>query len=59
MRGKQVPKFLRVRCGDCGNEQPVYSHASTHVRCQACGKTIAVPRGGKAEIRATVLSAEG
>lgn len=56
MRGKQSPKFLRVRCTDCGNEQLVYSHASTLVRCQVCSKTLAVPRGGKAEVKTTILS---
>lgn len=53
--GKQVAKFLRVRCTDCGNEQLVYSHASTPVKCQVCGKTLAVPRGGKAELKTTSL----
>lgn len=56
MRGKRS-KFLVVRCTDCGNEQLVYSHASTPVRCNVCSKTIAVPRGGKAEVKATVLGA--
>ncbi len=55
MRGKSSPKFLRVRCTDCSNEQLVYSHASTPVRCQVCSKTLAVPRGGKAEVKATIL----
>ena len=55
MPGKQPPEFLRVRCTDCGNEQLVYSHASTTVRCQVCSKTLAVPRGGKAEVKATIL----
>lgn len=52
---KQSPKFMRVRCTDCGNEQLVYSHASTPVKCQVCSKTLAVPRGGKAEIKVTLL----
>lgn len=55
MPGKQPAEFLRVRCTDCGNEQLVYSHASTTVRCQVCSKTLAVPRGGKAEVKATIL----
>jgi len=48
-------KFLKVRCTSCGNEQPVYSHSSTVVKCLVCGKTLAVPKGGKADITATVL----
>jgi small subunit ribosomal protein S27e len=56
MRGKRPPEFLKVRCTDCGNEQMVYSHASTLVRCQVCSKTLAVPRGGKAKLKAAVIS---
>lgn len=55
MAGKHPPKFLMVRCTDCGNEQLLYSHASTLVRCQVCSKTLAVPRGGKVEVKATIL----
>jgi len=55
MPGKKPSEFLRVKCTDCGNEQMVYSHASTIVKCQVCSKTLAVPRGGKAEVKATVL----
>jgi small subunit ribosomal protein S27e len=54
---KRAPRFLRIRCNDCGNEQVIYSHASSVVKCFICGNTLAVPRGGKAKIKATVLSA--
>jgi small subunit ribosomal protein S27e len=56
MREKQRPKFLKIRCTECGNEQMVYSHASTLVRCQVCGKTLVVPRGGKAILKADIIS---
>ena len=55
MQEKQRSKFLRVKCDDCGNEQLVYSHVSSVVRCKVCSKTLAVPHGGKAEIKATIL----
>jgi small subunit ribosomal protein S27e len=55
MRGKQLPEFLKIRCTDCGNEQLVYSHASMPVRCHVCSKTLAVPRGGKAKLKATII----
>ncbi len=55
MPEKQRSRFLRVRCSDCGNEQLVYSHVSSVVRCKVCSKTLAVPRGGKAEIKVTIL----
>jgi small subunit ribosomal protein S27e len=57
MGEKQRSRFLRVRCSDCENEQLVYSHVSSVVRCKVCSKTLAVPRGGKAEIKATILKA--
>lgn len=48
-------RFLRVRCNDCGNEQVIYSHASSVVKCLVCSKTLAVPRGGKAEIKTMIV----
>jgi small subunit ribosomal protein S27e len=55
MKGKNHPKFLKIRCTDCGNEQIVYSHASTPVKCNVCGKTLTVPQGGKARLRGAVI----
>jgi small subunit ribosomal protein S27e len=52
---KPHARFLRVRCTGCGNEQLVYSHVSTLVRCRVCEKSLAIPRGGKAEIKGVVL----
>ncbi len=52
-----LPKsyFVRVRCPKCGNEQIIFSHASREVRCHVCDEVLARPRGGKAEILATVI----
>ncbi len=55
MSERRRSKFLVVRCTECDNEQVLFSHASTLVRCQVCGKTISIPRGGKAEVKAAVL----
>jgi len=55
MDDKRRSKFLMVRCTECGNEQLVFSHASTAVKCQVCSNTLSTPRGGKAEMKATVL----
>ncbi|MEM2875181.1 MAG: 30S ribosomal protein S27e [Candidatus Hadarchaeales archaeon] len=52
---KGEPKFVIIRCPDCGNEQQIYIRASTHVKCQVCGKTLAVPTGGRAELKGTVV----
>lgn len=48
-------KFLRVRCPDCGNEQVIFSHASMVVRCLVCGRVLAQPTGGKAQILGNVI----
>lgn len=50
-------KFLRVKCDDCGNEQIIFERASTVVRCLVCGRTLAEPRGGRAEIKSKVVEA--
>ena len=51
----RAARFLRVRCNDCGNEQMVFSHASSVVKCLVCGKTLAAPAGGKAEIKTMIV----
>ena len=51
MEKKTNSKFLRVKCNDCENEQVVFDHASTRVKCNVCGSTLVEPRGGKAEIK--------
>ncbi|KYH39666.1 MAG: 30S ribosomal protein S27ae [Candidatus Bathyarchaeota archaeon B26-1] len=57
--GKLIPKpksaFLNVKCPDCGNEQILFSHATTVVRCSVCGAVLAEPSGGKAEIKGEVV----
>ena len=48
--------FLKVRCPDCENEQIIFSHPSTAVRCLVCGKILAEPTGGKGRIYAIIIS---
>jgi len=48
-------KFVRVRCPDCGNEQTIFDHASTLVRCLVCGRVLAKPTGGRAKIEAQII----
>ena len=52
---KPRSKFLRVRCPSCGNEQIVFSHATTIVKCSVCGAQLTEPRGGKAKILGMVV----
>lgn len=47
-------RFLEVKCKDCENTQIVFNKASTTVKCQICGATLAVPTGGKARIKASI-----
>jgi len=49
-------KFFRVKCADCENEQVVFEKASTTVECVVCGKVLAEPSGGKAQLKAEVLA---
>jgi len=52
---KTRSRFLRVKCTDCENEQIIFDHASTSVKCNVCGRTLVVPRGGKAEITSEII----
>ncbi|MHA1594827.1 MAG: 30S ribosomal protein S27e [Candidatus Baldrarchaeia archaeon] len=53
-RGEIIPmprsRFLLVECPDCGNEQVIFDRASTVVKCLVCGRVLATPTGGKAEL---------
>ena len=55
MEKRTDSKFLRVKCNDCENEQVVFDHASTRVKCNVCGSTLVEPRGGKAEIKGEII----
>ncbi len=47
--------FHTVACPDCENEQIVFGKASTAVACAVCGRTLARPTGGKADIEGDVI----
>ncbi len=48
-------KFLKVKCGKCRNEQIVFSKSAAQVKCLVCGKVLAEPTGGVADIKAKVI----
>jgi len=52
---KTDSKFIKVRCKDCENEQVLFNKASTVVSCHICGSKLAIPAGGKAEIKGETL----
>lgn len=48
-------KFLRVKCNSCGNEQTVFSAASTKVCCLVCNQELAATGASKIKTNAKVL----
>ena len=52
---KPESKFIKVRCKDCENEQVLFNKAGIAVSCHICGSKLAIPRGGKAEIKGEIL----
>jgi len=42
-------KFYQIQCPECGNEQIVFSNVASLVKCNICGKELAVPTGGKSK----------
>lgn len=47
-------EFYRVTCGECGNEQKIFSHASTKVECLVCSEVLAEPTGGKVKVNGEI-----
>ncbi|AOV94746.1 30S ribosomal protein S27 [Nanohaloarchaea archaeon SG9] len=47
--------FYKAKCNECGNEQVIFSRASTSVECLVCGTVIAKPTGGQAELNAEII----
>ncbi len=43
--------FFEVKC-ECGNQQLIFSHASTIIKCGVCEAELTEPSGGKAIIKA-------
>ena len=48
-------RFIKVRCQACKNEQIIFEAASTPVKCLICSAIIAEPKGGKAELKASLV----
>lgn len=49
-------QFVKVKCGDCGNEQVAFNRPATKVNCLVCGATLAHPTGGFANFKAEIVS---
>lgn len=48
-------KFLRVKCNGCGNEQVIFSSASSKVLCLACNQELAVTGASQVTVKTKVL----
>ncbi len=48
--------FVKVKCAECSNEQPVFSRAASEVKCQVCGATLATPTGGSAILKGELVA---
>ncbi len=51
-------KYLKVQC-KCGNEQVVFSNATSIVKCTSCKEPLAHPSGGTAVIHGKVVAELG
>ena len=57
---KLIPKpksrFLRVKCLKCENEQLIFSNPTNKITCNVCDTPLAEPTGGRAKIKAEILT---
>ncbi|MBD3210789.1 30S ribosomal protein S27e [Candidatus Micrarchaeota archaeon] len=51
-------KFVKVKC-ECGNEQNLFSHTTTEIRCSSCSEPLAHPTGGRAVIHGEIVEELG
>jgi small subunit ribosomal protein S27e len=49
--------FIKVKCEKCKNEQTIFDRPSSTVKCLVCGEVLAESTGGKARIKAKVITA--
>ncbi|WGI17106.1 30S ribosomal protein S27e [Methanonatronarchaeum sp. AMET-Sl] len=52
---KTRSKFIKVKCKDCENQQVIFNKVSNDVECRICGRTLAIPTGGLAELKSKVV----
>ena len=43
-------KFQKIKCSECEEQQIVYSHTTTVIKCNSCGNPITQPTGSKAKL---------
>ena len=55
MKSTTNSMFLKIKCADCGNVQAVFDRTNTKISCSVCGATMALPKGGKADLKGEVV----
>ncbi len=55
MSAKIKTSFIKVKCGDCGNEQITFHRISSKVDCHVCGSNLAEPTGGFSSLNGEVV----
>ncbi|HJJ46846.1 MAG TPA: 30S ribosomal protein S27e [Methanocorpusculum sp.] len=53
---KNRSKFLKIKCPDCENEQIIFERATSVVQCTVCGRVLAEPTGGKANLKGDIVA---
>ena len=46
--------FQKINCGECDEEQIVFSHNTTEVICNSCGNVLAKAIGSKSRLHGTL-----
>ena len=46
--------FQKIKCGECDEEQIVFSHNTTEVICNSCGNVLAMTSGSKSRLHGKV-----
>ncbi len=55
MAEKIKSSFVKVKCGDCGNEQITFFRIASAVDCNVCGARLAEPTGGYSSFKGEVV----
>ncbi len=52
---ENISNFIKVKCGDCGNEQVTFKKSSSRVSCLVCGSLLSEPTGGNCRIKGELV----
>lgn len=51
-------KFIKVKCNNCGNEQNIFSAATTDIKCLVCNTVLAESTASKTNIKTKILQVQ-